>query len=157
MAKQVLLFCAIVFLLPVLSADTASAQDGLRREPLALETSTGTYNFKVEIARTRQEQSRGLMFRRSLGAREGMLFVHEEPELVTMWMRNTFIPLDMVFIRADGRVHRIEAMTEPHSERIISSGERVTGVLEIAGGVAAEIGLKPGDLVRHPHFNTGGG
>jgi hypothetical protein len=69
-----------------------------------------------------------------------------------MWMRNTYIPLDMVFIRADGTVHRIEAMTEPHSEEIIASKGPVTGVLEIAGGAAARMGLKPGDTVRHRHF-----
>lgn len=143
--------------LPVFWSAAALSQDGLQREPLALKTSTGTHAFKVEIARTGQQKSRGLMYRRALGEREGMLFIHEEPELVTMWMRNTYIPLDMVFIRADGRVHRIEARTEPHSERVIVSGERVTGVLEIPGGVAAEIRLKPGDLVHHPHFGTGGG
>lgn len=132
----------------------AASQDGLRREPLVVETSSGKHTFQVEIARSREEKSRGLMFRRSLGKREGMLFVHNEPELVTMWMRNTFIPLDMIFIRADGRVHRVEARTEPHSERVIASGERVAGVLEIAGGTAAEIGLKAGDLVRHTHFET---
>lgn len=92
------------------------------------------------------------MFRRSIGNRQGMLFVHPEPRLVTMWMRNTYIPLDMIFIRADGRIHRIEAETEPLSERIIDSGDRVTAVLEIAGGLASKLHIKPGDIVRHPHF-----
>jgi hypothetical protein len=71
-----------------------------------------------------------------------------------MWMRNTYVPLDMVFIRADGTVHRIAEMTEPHSEEIISSNGPVGAVLEIAGGSARKLGLKPGDTVRHRHFGT---
>ena len=84
-----------------------------------------------------------------------MLFPHKEPRELTMWMRNTYIPLDMVFIRADGTVHRIEAKTEPLSDRIISSKGPVSAVLEIAGGNADRLGLKPGDKVRHPAFGTG--
>jgi len=75
----------------------------------------------------------------------GMLFFYETPQEITMWMRNTYIPLDMVFIRADGTVHRIEAMTEPLSERIIGSGGDVVACLELAGGAAQRLGLKPGD------------
>lgn len=81
-----------------------------------------------------------------------MLFVHKEPQFLSMWMRNTYIPLDMIFILPDGKVHRIEHSTEPFSERIIESGERVSAVLEIPGGVASKIGLKPGDMVLHPLF-----
>jgi hypothetical protein len=135
----------------------APAQDGIRREPLVIITAAGEHAFEVEIAASDEQQSRGLMFRRSLGDREGMLFVHEPPRFVQMWMRNTYIPLDMIFIRADGRVHRIEASTEPFSERIIESGARVAGVLEVAGGTAAKLGLKPGNRVRHPHFKADGG
>ena len=83
-----------------------------------------------------------------------MLFLNAAPREQTMWMRNTYIPLDMVFIRADGTVHRIAAMTEPHSEEIISSNGPVSAVLEIAGGAAQRLGLKPGDKVRHRHFGT---
>jgi uncharacterized membrane protein (UPF0127 family) len=135
------------------AATPATAQDQPDRELLVIETSKGTYEFDVEIARTREQQSRGLMFRRTLGPRDGMLFVHAQPELVTMWMRNTYISLDMIFIRADGRIHRIENSAEPLSERIITSGDRVTAVLELRAGTAELMGIKPGDLVRHPHFN----
>lgn len=133
------------------------AQEGLRREPLTLVTSTGAHKFEVEIAETREQHGRGLMFRRSLGPRAGMLFIYDEPQFVSMWMRNTYIPLDMIFIRADGRVHRIEESTEPLSERIIESGDRVFAVLEVAGGTAAKLKLKPGDRVRHPHFKSRSG
>lgn len=133
---------------------SAIAQSAPEKEPLVVTTDSGKHEFDVEVAKTREQQARGLMFRRSLGARNGMLFVHDEPQFLSMWMRNTYIPLDMIFIRADGKVHRIEAFAEPHSERIIGSGEKVTAVLELEGGTAARIGLKPGDTVEHPHFKS---
>jgi uncharacterized protein len=121
-------------------------------ERLDLMTSAGTMTLQVEVARTAEQQMIGLMFRKSLADDRGMLFPHE-PRETTMWMRNTFIPLDMVFILADGTIHRIEAMTEPMSERVIASGGAVSAVLEIAGGNAARLGLKPGDKVKHPFFS----
>lgn len=108
--------------------------------------------FDVEIAATEAEKATGLMFRTSLPPNRGMLFPYGRPDEVTMWMRNTYIPLDMVFIRADGTVHRIEANTEPLSERVISSNGPVTAVLEIAGGSAAKLGIRAGDKVRHSIF-----
>jgi uncharacterized membrane protein (UPF0127 family) len=95
-----------------------------------------------------------LMFRTSLPEQTGMLFPFDAPQEVSMWMRNTYVSLDMIFIRADGVVHRIESRTEPLSERVITSGGPVTAVLELAAGVAARLDLKPGDRVRHPHFGT---
>lgn len=117
-------------------------------------TSTGEHKFDVEIAVTRDQQSRGLMFRRSMDPRQGMLFIYNEPQYVSMWMRNTYIPLDMVFIRADGKVHRIEASTEPLSERIIESGDKILAVLELVGGTAAKLNLKPGDEVRQSRLKS---
>ena len=124
----------------------------MRLEKLVLVTAAGERAIEVEVAETLQEKAVGLMFRRSLPESSGMLFPYEAPQEVTMWMRNTFIPLDMVFIRADGVVHRIEARTEPLSERTIASQGPVTAVLELAGGVAEKLGLRPGDRVLHPHF-----
>lgn len=138
------------------AARTIGAQETPKRAPLALVTSTGTHKFEVEIALTREQQARGLMFRRSMDPRHGMLFVYKEAQYVSMWMRNTYISLDMVFIRADGKVHRIEASTEPLSERIIESGNRISAVLELIAGTAAKINLKPGDRVRHALFNSSG-
>ena len=119
---------------------------------LELVTSSGVHVFDVEIATTPEKQALGLMFRTTLPETKGMLFPHEAPREVTMWMRNTYIPLDMVFIRADGTVHRIEKRTEPLSERVIASQGPVAAVLEIAGGLAEKLGLQPGDKVRHPYF-----
>lgn len=136
-------------------APEATSHTGeLPRERLELVTGSGTHVLDVEIAETPQEQALGLMFRTGLPDDQGMLFPHKTPRELTMWMRNTYIPLDMVFILADGTVHRIEARTEPFSERIIASEGEVSAVLEIAGGAAARLGLKPGDKVRHRIFGT---
>jgi len=126
-----------------------------REERLELVTATGVHALSVEVARTTDQQALGLMFRTSLPDTKGMLFPHEEPRESTMWMRNTYIPLDMVFINPDGTVHRIEKRTEPFSERIIPSNGPVAAVLEIAGGGADRIGLKAGDKVRHAMFDAG--
>jgi hypothetical protein len=121
-------------------------------EPVTLVTSSGRHVFQSEIMRTPDERARGLMFRRHLPADRGMLFDFKEVAPVAMWMQNTFIPLDMVFIRADGTVARVAERTEPMSTRTIPSGEPVLGVLEVNAGTAERIGLKPGDRVEHPMF-----
>ena len=138
------------------TAGSLCAQDTNIRERLVLVTSTGEHKFNVEVAATRDQQARGLMFRRSMGPRQGMLFIYDETQYVSMWMRNTYISLDMIFISADGKVHRVEASTEPLSERIIESGDKILAVLEIAGGIAAKLNLKPGDVVRHRAFKSPG-
>ncbi len=92
------------------------------------------------------------MFRRYMPKNRGMLFDFSSPEPATMWMENTYIPLDMLFIRPDGTVVRIETNTEPLSRRVIAAGEPVLGVLELNGGVCDELGIKPGDKVVHPMF-----
>jgi len=127
----------------------------MRRETLKLLTAHGTRVIDVEIADTPQEKAQGLMFRTHLDDKHGMLFAYDTPQEITMWMRNTYIPLDMVFIRADGTVHRIEARTEPLSEDIIASRGDVTACLELAGGAAERLGLKPGDRVEHRFFELG--
>lgn len=132
----------------------AAAGAAAHEERLELVTAGGVHVLDVEIAATPEKQALGLMYRTSLPETKGMLFPHKQPRELTMWMRNTYIPLDMVFIRSDGTVHRIEARTEPLSDRIISSGGPVSAVLEIAGGGAERMGLKPGDKVRHPVFGS---
>ena len=101
-----------------------------------------------------QEKALGLMFRTELADTTGMLFPYGSSHEITMWMRNTYIPLDMVFIKPDGVIHRIEARTEPLSEAIISSKGPVSAVLELAGGAAERLGLKAGDRVEHATFST---
>jgi uncharacterized membrane protein (UPF0127 family) len=117
---------------------------------LVLKTGSGEHSFNVEVATTNQERAIGLMFRRSLPADAGMLFLYDRAQPAAMWMKNTLIPLDMVFIAADGKVHRIEQNTEPFSTELISSEGPVVGVLELNGGAAAKIGLKRGDIVVYP-------
>lgn len=129
---------------------------GLRREKLTIQTGTKSYVFDIEIAETDGQQMIGLMYRTKLGRREGMLFPYKKPKVLTMWMRNTYISLDMVFIKKDGTVHRVAEGTEPLSEDIISSGAPVVAVLEIPAGVASEIGLKPGDrVIQKSYFPAG--
>jgi uncharacterized membrane protein (UPF0127 family) len=119
-------------------------------ETLVLKTATGDHNFNIEVATTDQERALGLMFRRSLPENSGMLFLYDPPQPATMWMKNTLIPLDMVFISAEGKVHRIESHTEPFSTAVIDSDGDVVGVLELNAGEADKIGLKRGDKVIYP-------
>jgi uncharacterized protein len=104
--------------------------------------------FKVEVAQTPEEQTRGLMFRESLAPNHGMIFPMDPPREASFWMRNTVIPLDMIFIRADGSIARIAAETVPYSLIPVSSGEPVAAVLEISGGQAAALGIAENDTVK---------
>jgi uncharacterized membrane protein (UPF0127 family) len=121
---------------------------------LVLRTDSGPHNFNVELATTESTRRIGLMYRRSLPDDAGMLFLYDTPRPISMWMRNTFLPLDMIFIDADGKVHRIEERTEPFSEEPIFSGGPVQGVLEVKAGTAETIGLKPGDTVVLPKLEA---
>jgi uncharacterized protein len=115
---------------------------------------TGVHAFAVELANNDDERSRGLMFRKELPEGRGMLFDFQQDRPVEFWMHNTFISLDMIFIRADGRILRIAENTEPLSTRIISSGGPAKGVLEVIAGTAKKYGIQPGDRVGHPLFNS---
>ena len=120
-----------------------------------LKTDSGDHNFNIEVATTDQERALGLMFRRSLPENGGMLFLYEQPQPAAMWMKNTLIPLDMVFISPEGKVHRIEANAEPFSTAVIPSEGDIVGVLELKGGEAGRIGLKRGDKVLYPGLTKG--
>jgi uncharacterized protein len=126
----------------------------MRRETLTLKTTAAEHVIDVEIAETMEEKALGLMFRTAVPDNTGMLFPYGDPQDISMWMRNTYVSLDMVFIKADGIVHRIAARTEPLSEKIVSSEGNVSAVLELGAGAAERLGLKPGDLVRHKIFKT---
>ena len=121
-------------------------------EPLTITTAGGLKRFQVEVARDDADRAQGLMFRRTLAADRGMLFDFARVEPVSMWMQNTYVSLDMLFIRRDGSVARIAQDTEPLSTRVIPSGEPVLAVLEVAAGTARRLGIKPGDHVQHPLF-----
>ena len=121
---------------------------GLEQVPLTISSDSRTHHFTVEVARTAQEQQIGLMNRQQLAPDRGMIFPFEQERIASFWMRNTLIPLDMIFIRADGSITNIEANTVPLSEDPVLSYEPVTAVLEIPGGRSAELGIKPGDTVK---------
>ena len=112
------------------------------------------HTLTVWLADTPQRQSQGLMFVRALPPTRGMLFVHEQPRTISMWMKNTYIPLDMVFIDASGRIQQIVEQTTPHSLDLIRSDAPARAVLEIAGGEAKRLGLHPGQQVNHPALAT---
>ena len=120
---------------------------GLEQAPLVITSSNGKHRFTVEVARTPEEQARGLMFRNSVAPDRGMIFPYDPPVQVSFWMKNTLVPLDMVFIGPDGRIGRIAANTVPMSLDPVPSIDPVSAVLEIAGGRAAELGIKEGDKV----------
>ncbi len=120
---------------------------GLELAPLTIRSGTRTHRFVVEVARTPEQQAQGLMFRERLGPDEGMIFPFAPPRSASFWMRNTLIPLDMIFVRANGTIARIAANTVPLSEESVAVGEPVAAVLEIRGGRAAELGITEADHV----------
>ncbi len=123
-------------------------------QSLEIITRSGVQPFSVEVMRTDEERARGLMFRKDLPEGRGMLFDFSPEQNVSMWMKNTLIPLDMIFIKADGRILRIAENTQVESEKIIPSGGPVRGVLEVIAGTAKKLGIKPGDRVAHPLFDA---
>lgn len=143
---------ALLLLLPAAcqagSTEATKSASGLSIVPLEISMAAGkTHTFKVEVARTDAEQARGLMFRESLAPDGGMIFPMDPPRPASFWMKNTVIPLDMIFVRADGTIARIAPDTVPHSLEPVDSGEPVAAVLELAGGRAAELGIAEGDKV----------
>jgi uncharacterized membrane protein (UPF0127 family) len=148
---------ALLALLGLVAGGSACAQTGalqdldtFPRGKLQITVGRKPVDFDVWLADTPGRQSQGLMFVRSLPAQRGMLFVHDSPKQIGMWMKNTYIPLDMVFIDAQGRIQQIVAQTTPHSLETIRSDLPALAVLEIGGGEAQRLGLKPGQRVSHP-------
>jgi hypothetical protein len=135
---------------PTESAATVDDVRTLETIPVEIRTDEGSHLFEAEVARSREEQSRGLMFRESLAADRAMIFPFPEPIMASFWMRNTLIPLDMIFVREDGRIANIEREADPLTLDSRRSTEPVIAVLEIAGGRAAELGIEPGDAVSWP-------
>jgi uncharacterized protein len=119
---------------------------------LEIVSKNGVHAFTVELATNDAERSRGLMFRRELPEGRGMLFDFTPEQPVSFWMHNTYVSLDMIFIRADGRILRIAESTEPMSDRLIPSGGPVRAVLEVIAGTARKLGIAPGDRVESPIF-----
>ena len=146
--RAVLTVSALVFLALCRVGPAAAVEE----QTLEIVSRTGVHTFTVEFAVTDEERQQGLMFRRELLEGRGMLFDFKQDQNVTMWMKNTYISLDMIFIRADGRIHRIAEGTEPESTKIIAAGAPVRAVLEVVAGTAKKLGIRPGDRVAHPLF-----
>jgi uncharacterized protein len=144
-ALAVILFLAASAIAPALGGE---------RDSLEIVTSTGRHAFQVEIADNDATREHGLMDRRYMAPNHGMLFEFDREEPVSFWMKNTYIPLDMIFIAPSGVVTHIATNAEPLSERVVPSGAPCIAVLELNGGMAASIGLKVGDKVRHPFFKS---
>ncbi len=155
---------AALWLVPVSSGygDAAGAvgsrivqSDALPRGELFIDTARGERRFEIEIARTGDHRRRGLMFRAELAADAGMLFVYQGERDIVMWMKNTLISLDMLFIDGDGRIARIAERTTPMSEERIRSGGPMRAVLELRGGTVNLLRIKPGNRVRSEALNLG--
>jgi len=133
-------------------ADHAAAVTPGKLEPLEIVTPQGRTRIMVEVVDNDATRAKGLMFRKSLAPDRGMLFDFKRPREVAFWMRNTLIPLDIIYIKADGRVLSIARNAKPLDETPLPSGGEVLGVLEVAGGRAAQLGVLPGDRIEHRIF-----
>ena len=133
---------------PVEHAQATHPKSGLSVVSLTVISGAKVHKFDVEIARTSEEQAKGLMFRTELGPDEGMIFPRNPPDMASFWMKNTPLPLDIIFVREDGRIINIAADTIPYSLDSVSSVGMTGLVLEIPAGRSAELGIKAGDLVE---------
>ena len=145
LACTIFAMAAAAYLVALLPAVRAAEQ-----QTLEIASKTGVHVFSVELAVTDEERQRGLMFRRSVPESTGMLFDFKRDQEVTMWMKDTYVSLDMIFIQSDGRIRRIEENTETESLKIIPSGGPVRAVLEVAAGTARKLGIERGDRVASP-------
>jgi len=147
---------ALACVLAVLGAGARAELASFAKSSLVIDAAAGPQRFTVELARSPEQQQQGLMFRQSLAADAGMLFDFGDTRPATFWMKNTLIPLDMLFIAADGHVADIHERAVPLSEAAIESKVPVRAVLELNGGSVARLGIRRGDLVHHAIFGTAG-
>jgi uncharacterized membrane protein (UPF0127 family) len=137
-------------LLGLLAAGQIRAAD---QQPLEIVSKTGVHPFAVEVVSNEADRAKGLMYRKSLPEGQGMLFDFHSDQDVSFWMQNTYIPLDMIFIKGDGRIANIVENAEPLSTKLIPSRGPVRGVLEVIGGTTRKLGIAVGDKVAHPIFS----
>jgi uncharacterized membrane protein (UPF0127 family) len=155
-ARRRFLFLLLLLLLPALAPDFAGAE--LARFPtavLTIVTGGGPHKFTVEVATAPAQMEQGLMFRRSLAPDAGMLFDYQVPSMATMWMKNTLIPLDMLFVDARGHIVNIHERAVPGSLATLGASAPVRAVIELNGGTASRLGIRPGDRVIFPIFGSG--
>ncbi len=154
--RRSLLIAALLALAVALAPPAARAQlASFGKSELTINTASGKQHFTIEEAKTQPQMMQGLMYRRSMPADAGMLFEYDHPQPVAFWMKNTLIPLDMLFIGADGTVLDIHERAVPLSLDTIGTDKPVLGVLELNGGTVSRLGIKPGDRVDHPLFAKG--
>ncbi|MFZ0027836.1 MAG: DUF192 domain-containing protein [Pseudolabrys sp.] len=132
----------------------ASLARPIGQQPIEIATKSGVHVFTVEIVDNDADRAKGLMYRKELPEGQGMLFDFHRDQEVSFWMQNTYIPLDMIFIRGDGRISHIAENTEPLSTRLIPSNGPVRAVLEVIGGTSRKLGIAAGDRVASPIFNA---
>ena len=151
-ARRTLLagIAAVALAAPALAADLQTFD----KSKLVIETEKGKFPFNIELALTMPQMMQGLMYRTELAADAGMLFDYKQPETITMWMKNTFIPLDMVFIGADGKIVDFHERAVPQSLATIESKVPARAVLEVNSGTVTRLGIKVGDVVHHAYFNN---
>ena len=153
LARRRLLFLALLLLVPAHAARAQLQQ--FPTAPLTIVTASGPHKFTVEVATTPAQMEQGLMFRRSLAPDAGMLFDYGQPSPAMMWMKNTLIPLDMLFVDAQGRIVNIHERAVPGSLATIAAAAPVRATIELNGGTAARLGIRPGDKVIFPIFGSG--
>lgn len=154
--RHLLLILAFTFFAMPSFAQTAQDDvvDFGEPQPLSIVTESATHEFMVEEAKTLEQQARGMMWRDEMGENEGMIFEFAEPKVATIWMKNTAISLDILFVRSNGEILKIEHLAQPYKLRSASSEAVIAGVVELKGGRALELGIKPGDVIKHPFFGS---
>jgi len=140
-----LLLASIAIANSAFPAEPENLLNGFRKDQLIIETDLRCIQFSVYIAENRQQRAQGLMNIQSMPLDEGMIFIYPQPDIIFMWMKNTLIPLDMIFIAIDGRLVNIAAHTKPMSEAIIQSAAKVKWTLELNAGAAEHFGIRPGN------------
>jgi len=145
----ILIFISIAFT----NANADTNKITFQNSSLTIQTKDSEYIFNIEIAITEKERSRGLMYRKELKQTEGMLFLYPEKQIIKMWMKNTLIPLDMIFINNNGKIIDIFKMTIPKDLTPIGPDVKLKGVLEINGGLTSYLNINKGDFIIHPSLN----
>ena len=145
----ILIFISIAFT----NANADTNKTTFQKSSLTIQTKDSEYIFNIEIAVTEKERSRGLMYRKELKQTEGMLFLYPEKQIIKMWMKNTLIPLDMIFINNNGKIIDIFKMTIPKDLTPIGPDVKLKGVLEINGGLTSYLNINKGDFIIHPTLN----
>jgi uncharacterized protein len=152
--RRTLLLPLLVIAAVLFSFSSEAQLQHFPKSELTIVSATGPHHFAVEVAETPAQMEQGLMFRRQLAEDAGMLFDFKRPTMATMWMRNTLIPLDMLFVDARGRIVNIHERAVPQTDDVIASAAPVRYVIELNGGTAARLGIVPGDKVESPIFGN---